>query len=437
MTQSPRLFSVDLFRGLTIAAMLIVNNPGNWSHVYPPLLHATWIGCTPTDLIFPFFLFIVGVVLPIALDRRIQRGDTRQKLISKILSRSGIIIGLGLFLAAFPDFNLRPAYAHLSWLHYLLLTVALVGLLWKEIGESFSKRSEWGRSLGLYSKWVAWFAILGMVVFGSVAYDLSDLRWPGVLQRIGLVYGLTASIYLFTTWRIQAIMAVLLLLFYWVWMCHIPMPDGSIHILEPGHNWAAWMDSKILAGHMWSQTKTWDPEGAFSTIPAIATCLLGVLLGKWLQSGEEPQKQLSYIFVSGLALILLGLIWSLDFPLIKALWTSSYVLYTAGWACLFFGLLYWVSDIKGWRRWANPWIAFGTNALIAYLLSGMLAKLSYRNGWPDVQGEWMSLTTHVYQGFLAVLPTQASASLATALLHLLVVWIPVALLYRYRVFIKV
>jgi len=436
MSQTGRLYSVDLFRGITIAGMLIVNNPGSWSHVYPPLLHAEWVGCTPTDLIFPFFLFIVGVVLPIALRKRVERGDSRLALFEKILTRSLIIVGFGLFLALFPDFNLKPEYAYLAPLHYGLLVIALVGLLLKEIGENLAGRSAPGTPLGLYSKWVAWSAMLGMLVLGSFAYDMSNLRWPGVLQRIGIVYGVCATLYLFTSWRGQAVLAVVLMLFYWAWMSFIPMPDGSAPALEPGHNWAAWIDQQFLSGHMWSQTGTWDPEGLFSTLPAVATCLLGMLLGRWLQSGEPLQKQLSFTWVAGLALILLGLIWSLHFPLIKGLWTSSYVLYTAGWACLVFGLLFWISDIKGWRGWANPWVAFGTNALFAYLLSGMLAKVSGAVGWTGSDGDWMSATGHVYHLFGNFLPAKA-ASLATALFHLVLVWIPVSILYKYRIFIKV
>ncbi|MEZ4953668.1 MAG: heparan-alpha-glucosaminide N-acetyltransferase domain-containing protein [Saprospiraceae bacterium] len=227
MQTSNRLLSLDVFRGLTIAFMILVNCPGDWGNVYGPLLHAEWHGCTPTDLVFPFFLFIVGIAIAYSLEKRKAEGADRKKIYRKILSRTLWIIGIGLLLS------------------------------------------------------------------GAFKFNLATWRIPGVLTRIGLVYGICALIYMVTSTRQQLWVAVGCLLAYWGLMTLIPVPGQGYASLEMGKDLGAWLDRLLLDGHLWSQAKTWDPEGLLSTIPSVGTCLAGVLrvlgcAGKWrsMQNGR-------------------------------------------------------------------------------------------------------------------------------------------------------
>ena len=252
-----RLYSLDVFRGITVAAMILVNNPGSWDSVYPPLLHAHWNGCTPTDLIFPFFLFIVGVSIHFAYQPKLSEGLST-KNVSKILRRTLIIFILGMLLALVPKFN------------------------------------------------------------------FSTVRIPGVLQRISVVYLFCSMIYFKTNWLSQIRLAIVLLVGYFILMTMVPVPDFGAANLEPETNLGAWLDRLVLNGHLWSQSKTWDPEGILSTIPAIATGLLGILTGQLFSSIEVPAEKVTWIFFIGAILIVSGLAWGLVFPLNKALWSNQY-----------------------------------------------------------------------------------------------------------------
>jgi predicted acyltransferase len=226
-----RLISLDFFRGLTIAAMIVVNDPGSWSYVYPPLRHAEWHGVTPTDLVFPFFLFIVGVSIVLALSKRKQ---TDSSIYFKIIKRSIIIFAIGLFLALFPNF------------------------------------------------------------------DFENLRVAGVLQRIALVYLFGSIIYLNSTFIIQIWLGIILLILYWVFMTYIPFGDSIAGTLDPGNNFAAWVDQYITPGRMYQ--KTWDPEGFFSTIPAIASGISGMFCGHvLLNQSKDLKDKIILIFVADLA----------------------------------------------------------------------------------------------------------------------------------------
>jgi predicted acyltransferase len=293
-----RLVSLDAFRGGTVAAMILVNNPGDWEHVYWPLDHAPWHGWTPTDLIFPFFLFIVGMALPFS--RRTRFGEA--------LRRTAVIAGLGLFMAAYPSFA------------------------------------------------------------------LSTLRIPGVLVRIAVCYLAAWCVHRLAGPTGQALIAALLLALYWYAMTQMTLPDGTAPSLEPGRSLAAWWDRALLEGHLWKQSKTWDPEGPFSTLPAIATTLLGVLAGGWLRSDRSGDRKTAGLLAAGLAGVLLGLSWSASFPLNKSLWTSSYAVFTAGMAAYLFALVYWLADVRGYRRWTRPLVVYGRNAIFVFVASGLLAR---------------------------------------------------------------
>ncbi len=366
---SGRLTSLDVFRGITIAGMILVNNPGSWSHVYPPLLHAEWHGWTPTDLIFPFFLFIVGVAMAFSLVPRIERGDDQQAIFLKIVKRSLIIIGLGLFLNAFPRF------------------------------------------------------------------DIFEMRYPGVLQRIGVVYFFASLVALKTGIRGQAVTAGMLLLVYWVLMALVPVPGFGAGDLSPDGNLAAFIDRAILGSHTWRDT--WDPEGLLSTMPAVSTTLLGLLTGHLLRSGKERTEIAGWMFVLGWAGILAGVIWNIAFPINKNIWTSSYVVFTAGAALQFLGVCYWLIDVKGWRGWAFPGLVFGMNAIAVYVLSGILVDIMLLVRMPAASGTTTSLYSWIYQNLFVAWAGPLNGSLAFSLTYVLVLFVAMYMLYRRRIFIKI
>ena len=293
-----RLVSLDAFRGATIAAMILVNNPGDWGHIYWPLAHAPWHGWTPTDLIFPFFLFMVGMALPFS----------RRTAFAEAARRAAVIAGLGLFMAAYPYF------------------------------------------------------------------DLSTVRIPGVLVRIAICYLAVFGIRRLTGPAGQAVAAAALLLAYWLLMTRVPVPGGIAPNLEPEQNLGAWLDRTLLGGHLWKVSKTWDPEGLLSTLPAIASTLLGLLAGEWLRAEGDARRKTIGLLAGGLALVVAGLVWGLAFPINKNLWTSSYAVFAAGMAAYLFGLFYWLADVRGHRAWCRPLVVYGRNAILVFVLSGLVAK---------------------------------------------------------------
>ncbi|HMQ46937.1 MAG TPA: DUF5009 domain-containing protein [Saprospiraceae bacterium] len=437
MQDNKRLLSLDILRGLTIAGMILVNNPGSWATVYPPLLHADWHGCTPTDWVFPFFLFMVGVAIPIALGKRLQRGDAPGTLRAKILSRTLLIFGFGLFLAAFPDFgmdkeNTPPA---ITSLHYLLMGLFMVGVLYRGVLIAKYPDRKRQQRLALYGLIAL---ALGMAAIGFSYYDFSHLRIPGVLQRIALVYCACAFIFLNTNWKGQIYWGIGLLLGYWVLMRFVPVPGGLAPNLAPETNLGAWLDRFILGtNHLWSQSKVWDPEGLLSTLPAIATGICGMLCGHWMLNKKPAYEKAAGLFVIGVVLLALGHIWSMEFPINKKIWTSSYVLYTAGVAFLFLGLIYWLADIKGRQGWAKPFVIYGTNALTVYIFSGIFAELSFVISWVKADGTRTSLQSWLYHTFFTPYLSDFNASLAYAVCFVLLLYLVAWVMYRRKVFIRV
>jgi len=363
---SGRLVSLDAFRGLTVAAMILVNNPGSWTYVYPPLDHAPWHGWTLTDLIFPFFLFIVGAVIPFSFGKR--KTTSKGKLYRRVLRRSAVIYMLGLLLSLFPNF------------------------------------------------------------------DLSSARFVGVLPRIAIVYLITSILVINLSRRALILVTAVLLFGYWALMAWVPVPGHGSGVLTPEGNFAAWIDSLIVPGRMYQGT--WDPEGLVSTLPAVATALLGVLTGFWLRSNRERAEIAKGMFAMGCLGILAGLLWNFWFPINKNLWTSSYVLFTAGAALVLLAPLYWVIDVEGHRKWARPLVAFGVNAISVFVLSGMVARLLIKTQ-VAVGDETILLKRWIYDGFFAPWASPINASLAFAVVFLLMMWALVELLYQRRIFIKV
>jgi predicted acyltransferase len=364
----PRLASLDAFRGATIAAMILVNNPGSWEQVYPPLRHAPWHGWTPTDLIFPFFLFIVGVSISFSLTRRRDQASGLGRVMTKILSRSLILFVLGLFLALFPRF------------------------------------------------------------------DFSTLRIPGVLQRIALCYLAGSLIFLKTGVRGRIILSAALLAAYGAALKWIPVPGNGPGVLSPEGNLCGWIDVKFLGGHLY--TPTFDPEGILSTVPAIATVLLGTLAGDWLRTAGKPKLRFWGLFAGGAALTASGLWLHGLIPINKQLWTSSFVLFTGGAACLILGLFHGAMDVLQWRRGALPFRVFGTNAILVFVGSGLLARVLQLIRIP-LGGEAVPFQAYVFQQWLAPWAGPLAGSLLFPIILLILWFLLLYQLYRRRIFLKI
>lgn len=358
---SGRLVSLDVFRGIAIAGMVLVNNPGTWSNIYWPLQHAEWHGWTPTDLVFPFFLFIVGVAITLAFARRVEEGTVKRDLYWKVLRRSAIIFGLGLFLNGFPHF------------------------------------------------------------------EFATIRIAGVLQRIAICYLIASLIFLNTKARTQLLIAVALLIAYCLVMTNLAAPGYAPGDLSKEGSLASFIDRAILRQHIWKQGRVYDPEGLLSTIPALATTLFGILTGHWLRSERPRYEKVVGMFVAGAVCVVLGWAWNPFFPINKALWTSSYVLFTAGLALEFLALCYWVIDIQGYRRWAWPFEVFGVNALALFVGTALMVKLMAL--W-RVQG-W--IFRKLFLSWAQPINASLFYAIAFILLWLVLMW----LLYRKRIYIKI
>lgn len=382
-----RLLSLDAFRGLTIAAMILVNYPGSWAEVYPPLLHAPWDGLTPTDLIFPFFLFMVGVSVAFSYSKRLAAGVPKSRLVAKVIWRAVKIYALGMAL----------------------------------------------------------YVTVQAVSKNTLMLDPTQFRYVGVLHRIAFVFLACGLLFLFTGWKTQLVLCFALLVGYWACMTSIPIPGSGGQVsLEPGRNLAAWVDSYLVPGRtyrgpwnaggdgVWEKEMIpWDPEGAFSTLPAIASGLIGIFAGLLLLSPLSRERKMIHLYVAGFLLFVCGYFWGYSFPINKALWTSSYVLATSGLACAGLATCLFFVDDRGWKRIAYPAIVFGCNAITAYALATLLYLLFYRSigGMPA-----LNVLAMREMALCGLAPK--TASLLYALFFVCVNFIPVWILYRFRIFIR-
>jgi predicted acyltransferase len=386
--QQQRLMSLDAFRGLTIAGMILVNNPGDWGNIYAPLRHAEWHGCTPTDLVFPFFLFIVGVALVFAFARQREAGVDRGGLTLRALRRGIVLVTLGLFIAGFRKHDLLAqgiATASLAVTGWLALRL----------------RGNW-RELALCAIWLAY---AGFELTGP------GIRIPGVLQRIGVCFFLASVVYLWLPRRALPWFTALLLLGYWPLLVWTPIPGHGLgSIDDPVNNIASYLDRLLLEGHLWLPGKR-DPEGPLHTITALGTTLLGVFAGELLRSDGTAEQRTLRLLLRGCALALLGYLWSWALPLNKPLWTSSYVLVTGGVATLGLGIAYWLVDVQGWRRAAAPLVTYGLNAITVFVGSAAVSRV-LQSVHVD---ERTTLPRFVYLRLADILPLHL-ASLAFALL---------------------
>ena len=364
---SNRLVSLDIFRGLTIAFMIIVNTPGSWEYVYAPLRHAKWHGCTPTDLVFPFFLFIVGVSTFYSLKK--YGNEFNSGSVIRILRRMLLIFAVGLFLAIFPRF----------------------------------------------------------------VRDYSTLRIMGVLQRIALAYGIGAIICLTVRRDFLWIITAVILLGYWGLLALF----GGADPFSLESNLATKVDLAVLgANHMYKGFGIpFDPEGLFSTIPSVATVIIGYFVGEMISKSSEGGKTVVKLLIFGAAAAGLGYLWSMFFPINKPLWTSSYVLFTAGLAMGLLALIYLLADVLKFQKWGTFFLVLGTNAIFAYFLAGIWTRtimyIKISSG-----ADQITLYQWIYQKIFVPVAGNMNGSLFFAITQVMIVWVVVLILYRKKIFIK-
>jgi predicted acyltransferase len=419
-----RLTSLDVFRGFTILLMTIVNNPGSWASIYPPLEHAEWHGCTPTDLVFPFFVFIMGTAIPFAMP--VKHFDAA--VFNKILVRSLRIFCLGLFLSVF-------SRIHLFGLEGIpLLGVRLViafAVAYALLG-NFSMKVKTILAVGI-------FIILLSLSFSGLEH-FEDTRIPGVLQRIAIVYFFTSILYLKTNLKKQLIVVASILVIYYLLMAFVPVPGFGPANFDKDTNLAAWLDNLVLNGHLWSVSKTWDPEGILSTLPAIGTGILGMYIGQLLNLQESKTEILKKASIAGIVLLIGGLLWNIIFPINKSLWTSSYVLYTAGIATLCLTLLYYIIDIQGYKKWTKLFLIWGVNPMIVFFFSGIIPRVlgSIKVQNPEIDGEEISFLTLIYKhGIAPCFENPLNASLAYALSYAVFWSVILWIFYKKKLIFKV
>ncbi len=378
-TGPERLVSLDVFRGLTVAGMLLVNQPGDWSAIYPPLAHAPWHGWTPTDLIFPFFLFIVGVTTHLSVEARRRRGEDERAIALQIAKRGALIVLCGLLLASFPWWPLER---------------------------------------------------------------ITGMRFPGVLQRIGVAYFFGAMLTLRGSLARHVLILVALLYGYWFVMTLVPVPGtgalGQLVLARPSASIAAWLDRAVFGSHLWRSSQTWDPEGLLSTVPAIGTVILGVFTGRWIASGKPIHERLVGLYGAGALATMGGLMWNWSFPINKNLWTSSYVLFTAGVAATTLATCIWLIDVAGMKWWTKPFTWFGRNPLLAFLGTGLMSRTIYSLvRIPKEDGTTVSLQRIIYENGYASWLSPKDASLLFALSYVALWSLILYLLDRRKLYWKV
>ena len=386
-----RLVSLDVFRGLIVAAMILVTDPGTYSAVYRQLLHSPWDGVTATDTIFPSFLFIVGVAITLSFASRLRKGDSRSTLAWHVLRRSLVILVLGLAVNGFPD------------------------------------------------------------------YHWQTLRLPGILQRIAACYLFVALLYLLVfvdsrrneRWKVRAKTAILagltvgILAFYYSLLKIVSVPGFGPGRLDSFGSLPAYIDRVVFGTrHLWAYGitpgvgVTYDPEGILSTLPAIATVLIGVLVGEWLRTERPARQKLTFLLLAGAALLLAGWLLHPLFPINKQLWTSTFVLFSSGISILVFAFIYAIVDLRQSRWWTAPALAFGTNAILAFVLSSVItSSLDHIHVASD--GAAISIHKWAYQHIFATWLAPIHASLVYAIVIVLLNLALVYPLYRKRIFLRI
>lgn len=374
-----RLTSLDVFRGITIAGMILVNMAGVASDVYPLLAHVDWHGWTPTDLVFPFFLFIVGVAMSFSLSKYTATNKPTSAVYWRILRRAAILFALGLFLNGF-----------------------------------------WNQGIG--------------------TFDLSNIRIMGVLQRISLAYLFASIAVLNLPRKGQWILAGVLLIGYWLTMMYVPVPEYGVGVLTRVGNFGAYIDRLIIPqAHLYAgdgYQKLGDPEGLFSTIPAIVNVLIGYFTGQWIRKQPVTSRISIGLALFGIGCLIIGWVWGWIFPINKKLWTSSYVVFSSGWALILLAACYELIEVRLIRRWGKPFEMLGLNAIALFTASVLLIKILVRT---KISTEETALSTYnwIYQNIFASWAGARNGSLLFALLTVLF-WLTIAFfMYRKNLFFKV
>ncbi len=383
-----RLLALDVFRGITITGMILVNNPGSWSHIYAPFRHAKWHGWTPTDLIFPFFIFIVGIAICLSMGKHVASDKPNGKIINNSALRMLKLLLLGWFLALF-------------------------------------------------------FYQFGNIHFNWIEDRLFEIRYLGVLQRIGIVYFCSVLIFLYSSPKTITLWAIMLMLIYYALMQFMSYGDGAGNSYQglwlEGNNFSAWLDHNLLGtSHVYSQTSPFvsDPEGLLSTLPAISSCLSGILVGNYLQQSKKQSRpllsQVKLLLIVGILAVIFGQALSLWLPINKSLWTPSYVFLSSGLACLVLAVCIYFIDIKHYRSWSAPFVVFGANAIAFYMFAGITARLLIMIPVAD-----STLQTWLYNYIYAPVFGQLNGSLAFAFSFLLISYIVMHWMYRKSIIWKV
>ncbi len=415
-----RLTALDTLRGLTIALMILVNTPGTWEHVFPPLRHAPWDGWTPTDLVFPFFLFIVGVSFFFSLKK--YNHQLTATSTEKILKRTLAIFLVGLLLNAFPNklmdhgrlWQLVFGVALLDWLSMPL---------WKHRVSASALR---------IVEWTCLLALLGLFLF---TLDSSNIRVWGVLQRIALAFGLGAFVCLLFKGKSLIYVLAAILIGYWLLM--IGFGDLTLE-----NNLVRKVDLWLLGkNHIYGGYGVpFDPEGLISTIPSVGTMIMGFLSGQLINDHINNKKQAVFkLMLYGIPAIVLAYLWNPFFPINKPIWSSSYVLHTGGLAMILLAFCIYLVDIKGWKKWTKPFVQFGLNPLFIYALSSLTVKcLIYLINIPNGAGESMNGYQALYEKvFVNLAGNNEYGSFLFAAFYVFMHWVVAWVLYKREVFIKV
>ncbi len=431
--EQQRLVSLDAFRGLTIASMVLVNNPGSWAHMYAPLGHAQWDGWTPTDFVFPFFLFIVGVAMTFSFDKRIGAGADRWRMFAHVVRRSAILIILGFSIGAFSGgkwWNMTSYAMMLAGFWFVFSREPLFSF-GETAADKRNKLLGWGLLGG------------GVILFLASLGEFGSQRIPGVLQRIAWCYFGVSIIMLLTSWKGRLLWAIVIVWGYWIIMRYFDAPEGyemarrdpPEGVPFPG-KLNDWLDTQIFGDNLYRRRP--DPEGLLSTLPAMATVLVGTLTGTWLKTAWERRDKVIGMACMGGVLILAGLCMETFFPINKKIWSSSFVVFTAGWAMTILAVCYYFIDVQMWKRWSLPLVVFGTNAILLFWASTIMALTMSRYIRFTVDEETIALRTWLYRNiYTANIETPELASFMWGISYVILWCLLLYPLYRKKIFLKV
>jgi len=396
-----RLKSLDVFRGIAIASMILVNNPGSWEQVYPPLEHAEWHGCTPTDLVFPFFLFIVGCAMSFSLSKYTQTAK-----------KSGVAKSQLLETEAQKNADKKPASCFL---------LPASNIYWR-----IARRAAILFILGLLLNTSS--IALDVLLNSAPVANFGKIRIMGVLQRIGLAYFISAIAVLNLSPRNQKLLAVAVLLGYWGALTVFAVGGYTAGPLTPEGNLGGYVDRLILGSQHLYKGGPFDPEGLLSTLPAVVTVLIGYFTGEWLRVQQIKTRTSLNLAIWGFRCVVIGRLWGFLFPLNKQLWTSSYVVFTAGWALLLLAACYETIEVRGWK-WGRPFEIMGVNAIFLFVASGIVARILLKTHI-GTGANAPTTYTWIYENWFLPWAGPLNGSLAFAVTAVLCWWLILYGMYR-------